>query len=375
MHIADATMFFAPHSGGVKRFLLTKRAWFRRHTPFRHTLVVPGPHADHPEEGIVTVPAPLLPGGAGYRMPLRRAPWIRCLSDLAPDLIEAGDPYLVPWAVLAAGQRLGVPVTAFYHSDLERLLVDRLGTAVGPLVRSYQRSLYRRFDVVFAPSRVMQAKLQALGVKRALLQPLGVDVDLFHPRQRDPGLRRELGLAADTRLLVFAGRLSPEKHVDQLEAAFARLGPRYHLLLIGGEGAARRGRNVTVYPYQDDNGRLSRLIASCDALVHAGDQETFGLVVLEAMACGLPVIGVDAAAVPELVDETVGLLVPRPEAAALAEGIVALYQRDLGALGAAARQRAVGGYGWDAVMRSLVGHYARLGGVPVPVEEPRHVVA
>ncbi len=374
MHIVDTTMFFAPRSGGVKRYLLAKHAWLRCHTSFRHSLVVPAAGAIADDADTVAIAAPPLPGSGGYRLPLRAGPWTRTLLALAPDLIEVGDPYRVAWAALEAGQRLGVPVTAFYHSDLEWLLTDRLGRLARGPVRRYQRRLYQRFDLVFAPSRAMQARLLDLGLERTALQPLGVDTELFHPRRRRPELRRELGLAASTRLLVFAGRLSPEKHIDRLLAAFARLGPDYHLLLIGGKEGRRLGRNVTLYPYQD-GGRLAALLASCDALVHAGDRETFGLVILEAMACGLPVVGVAAGAVPELVDASVGVLVPRSTVAALAAGVKALYERDLAALGAAARQRAVAGYAWDTVLRGLVGHYLRLVGRPVAAVPSRDTMA
>ena len=92
MHIADITMFHAPHSGGVRRYLEAKRRWAARR--FEHTLVVPGATALQ-GPGLRCLAAPPIPLGGGYRFPLRSGPWQRCLEQLAPDLIEAGSAGLI----------------------------------------------------------------------------------------------------------------------------------------------------------------------------------------------------------------------------------------------------------------------------------------
>ena len=361
MHIVDTTMFYAPQSGGVKRYLLAKRQWLAKQDDVRHTLLVPG-GADTPSEpGIVRMAALPLPFTGGYRFPLRQQPWRRQLLALEPDLIEAADPYCVPWAAKAAAQALGVPAIAFHHSDVSRLLSARVGSwAMRPIGR-YLRALYQDFDVVLAPSRVILDKLEAAGVYHTRLQPLGVDAELFHPGRGAPARRRELGLPPGTRLLVFAGRFSKEKNIPALFDAFRRLGPKYHLLLIGGSRRRRVG-NVTQLPYQGGGQQLARYLASADAMVHAGDAETFGLVMAEAMACGLPVVGVDCGAVPELIDSSVGELVPRATGAALAEGVQALFERDVAAVGRLARRRVEQRYSWDQVLGGLLALYRQLAG-------------
>src|SRR5207244_9007763 len=140
-------------------------------------------------------------------------------------------------------------------------------------------------------------------------------------------------------LLAYAGRFSGEKNLDVLLQAFARLGAPYHLLLIGGNRNARPTANVTMLQYRRDSMELAQWLASVDALVHAGTKETFGLVVLEAMACGRPVVAARAGAIPEIVDESVGMLANPSDSASMAEAIAALYERDIEAVGAAARVR------------------------------------
>jgi alpha-1,6-mannosyltransferase len=95
-------------------------------------------------------------------------------------------------------------------------------------------------------------------------------------------------------------------------------------------------------------------------LVHPGDQETFGLVVLEAMACGVPVLGVQAGGVAELVKPDTGMLVKPDSPAAMAEGIEALYQKDLATLGANARRKVMQHYDWNIVIPQLIAQYGNL---------------
>jgi alpha-1,6-mannosyltransferase len=116
---------------------------------------------------------------------------------------------------------------------------------------------------------------------------------------------------------------------------------------------------VTVLGYQQDNRQLARLLASCDAFVHAGDQETFGLVVLEAMACGLPVIAARAGALPELVDERAGATFEPRVPEDLARTVRGLFERDRAAVVRAARTHAES-HGWDAAFMRLLGRYTRL---------------
>jgi alpha-1,6-mannosyltransferase len=215
--------------------------------------------------------------------------------------------------------------------------------------------------------------LRALGADNVVRQPLGVDTALFHPARRDRGLRRRLGLGPAVHLLVFAGRFAREKNIPQLVDAVAALGTGYHLLLIGAGRRCRPRPNVTVLPYQGE--QLPQLLAACDALVHAGDQETFGLVVLEAMACGLPVVGVDDGAVAELIDPAVGVLARAARPAALATAIERLFTGDPQALGRRARARVERDYAWGATLRLLVSRYTALTGWTDPViEEPSRAV-
>jgi alpha-1,6-mannosyltransferase len=361
MHLVDTTLFYSPTSGGVKRYLCAKHTWLAARTSWEHTIVVPGSETKVERGGLCTLSGRPVPGTFNYRLPLNPARWTRLLDELEPTLIEAGDGFHPAWCAWVVAQRRGIPVAGFYHSNLPELAGSRFaGWFTEPLLRRYLRCLYERFDVVFAPSRVMCGYLRDLGVSQVVHQPLGVDTRVFSPARRGKTLRAELGLSRATRLLVYAGRFAEEKNLPVLLKAFARLGPLYHLLLIGGERSERPAPNVTMLPYRRDSLELAQWIASADALVHAGTKETFGLVVLEGMACGRPVVATRSGAFPEFVNESVGMLAEPGSDSSMAEAIVALYERDLDLLGAAARAHVLKHFTWDRAFQAQTATYASL---------------
>ena len=361
MHLVDTTLFFSPTSGGVKRYLSAKHAWLRAHTSWEHTIVVPGRDTQIERGGVCTLSGYPVPGTFNYRLPLNPRRWTSLLDALDPTLIEAGDAFHPAWCAAHIARRRGIPVAGFYHSNLPELAARRaFGWFTEPVLRRYLRCLYERLDVVFAPSRVMCEYLQELGVQHAVHQPLGVDAEVFHPARRSDVLRRYLGLPRGTRVLVYAGRFAEEKNLPVLLQAFARLGAPYHLLLIGGERHARPAANVTMLPYRRDSLELAEWIASADALVHAGTKETFGLVILEAMACARPVVAARAGAFPELVDDSVGVLAEPNSGASMAEAIASLYERDLDSVGASARARVLKHFTWNRAFHAQLGAYASL---------------
>jgi alpha-1,6-mannosyltransferase len=361
MHVVDATLFYSPTSGGVKRYLLAKHQWMREHTGWRHSLVVPGDIRTHAPGDISTVAGRLVPGAFNYRLPLNPVRWSRAIDALEPDLIEIGDAFHPAWAAANVANRRGIPLIAFYHSNFPQLAGRRLGSAVQRFIEWYVKLTYERCEQVLAPSRYMCEYLHSIGVSHATVQPLGVDVETFSPERRNRNLAAELNLPSDTRVLVFAGRFSKEKNIPVLTEAVRRLGSPYHLLLIGGDESGRDG-NITRIPYCRDNQTLASYFASADAVVHAGTHETFGLVVVEAMACGRPVVVRRAGALPELVDPGAGALAephadPCVAAGNLAEAIVSVYERDLDTLGAAARRHVLANYSWSRALQALMARY------------------
>jgi alpha-1,6-mannosyltransferase len=363
MHLVDITMFYAAEGGGVSTYLNAKAHWLARRSRVKHTIMSPNVETrGDAVPALVRIPAAGLPGFHGFRMPLSVAAPARLLAEAGPDLVEAGDAGHCAWAALRMRKRYDIPAVAFYHSDLPRLVQPRLGRWVARGTCRYLANLYRQFDLVLAPSRVMIEQLEAIGVHGAVLQPLGIDSSVFRPERRDATLREHLGVDPDTRLLIYAGRFTPEKKLDVLLEAVRKLGDRYHLILVGGGADLPRRKNVTHIPYKRDQRQLARLLASCDVLVHPGDCETFGLIVLEAMSCGLPVVATNGGGVAELVDAETGILAEPNSVDSLAGAIEAIYGRDLQRMGEAARRKAAERYDWNEIMPQVLGRYQALVG-------------
>ena len=143
-------------------------------------------------------------------------------------------------------------------------------------------------------------------------------------------------------------------------AAVERLGDPYRLVLIGAGKDLKSTSRVACIDFERAPERLAGVIASCDAFLHANENEIFGLVVLEAWAAGLPVVGPGKGGVGELLDETVGQLAHGVDPASLAEAVDGLFARDVEALKLAARRRAETRHSWDHTFEGLTRLYANL---------------
>ncbi len=362
--LVDTTMLYAPRSGGVKRYILSKKAWIEANRPgVSHSLIVPGARHKARADGIVQLRAAKLPFGDGYRWPSSVKRWSAWVAAMKPSIIEAGDPYTPGQGALEAGQRVGCPVVGFCHSDPAGLAALHFGEWAKKPVEKRWAKLFSQFDRVVSPSRFIARRLEEAGVNNIVIRPLGVEIDTFRPDRRDrQWLLKQLGLGEDARLLCFAGRPAKEKNVDVLIEAVQKLGAPYHLVLVGaGAGMPEEDRVISM-PYESDPKAVAKIIASCDAFVHANDKEPFGLIVLEAMACGRPVVGVNAGGVAETVDESVGQLAASADADDYAQAVEALFARDIEAIGRAAREKAVNQFAWNRVFEDLCMVYGELTG-------------
>ena len=375
-HLVDVTMFWSAQGGGVARYLRTKQRWLAALGGWRHTIAVTA-RSDAPGE-IHPLPSLPLPASGGYRFALQRTRCADELVALAPSLIEAGDPYRLAWSALDAGQRLGVPVIGYCHSDLIAL-AQRAGATVAPFAAQfvthfaaqragrYLRHVYGDMQRVLAPSRWMAQRLRDCGIDRVVHQPLGVDVRAFRPAPPDRAWRAALGATDATCVLIYAGRFAPEKNLDVLVSAVERLGDRFMLVLVGaGPWRPRPSARVRVLPYVRSEQLLARMLSSADVFVHAGDQETCGLAILEAFACGTPVVARAAAGMAELLDTPAAAAVSSTRANAFAEAIHALACSNLAALRNTARVHALR-HDWQGAFARLVQLYAQVQGIkPTP---------
>jgi glycosyltransferase involved in cell wall biosynthesis len=297
-----------------------------------HQVVVVAPRmagADDAGTPVIRVPAIPAPTYPDFALPLPLGRSLRRrLLGLDLDVFHAHHPFLLGVSARRLARAAGRPLVFTYHT-----LYDRYAHYV-PLPRAmvarrairWSASFADTADLVLAPSDFVARRLRSQGVLRPIeVLPTGVDLDRFRPGDR-AAARRALGLPAADRTLLYVGRLDREKNLGFLLDAIARVTvPRTRLFLVGrGTLAASLRRTVADRGLGDrvefrggvTPDRLVPYYQAADLFVFASTTETQGLAVLEAMACGLPVVAVRASGVEEVVAEGVsGLLAPEDSSA------------------------------------------------------------
>jgi glycosyltransferase involved in cell wall biosynthesis len=269
-------------------------------------------------------------------------------------------------AGLAAGHLLGIPVTGIYHTDFPVYVRHLSGSAtLEELTWTYMRWFFGSMERVFVASRCYLDLLAEHGLDRArmALLPRGVDAAFFHPGKRDGRFYRRFGIDPAAFKFLYVGRVSPEKNLDALMTSFQGFldGGRQAQLVVVGDGPslkdlARRHRRpeilFTGFLHGED---LARAYAGADVFVFPSTTDTFGNVVLEAQAAGLPAIVSDRGGPQEIVlPGRSGLVAGAEDPAAFGAAMVRLF--DDPALLAAMSARAVDNarrHSWERLLERL----------------------
>lgn len=374
MRIALFTDQYAPQVSGVT---LTLSRLVERAAQLGHEVALVSPKvspADAPGTRLHIqlggIPAPIYPEILMAR-PLD-PPGARLLDEFRPDLAHVATEFIVGWSGVQWALRRGLPLVTSFHTNFPAFLSGYGMTPLHGLVWRYLRWLHAKSHRTFCPSLTTRRELCARGFRDDVrIWSRGVDAELFHPRRRSDQLRGAIAPGAED-ILVYVGRIAPEKRLDILLDAFERIrreAPRRTGLVLVGDGPMRRrierrnldGVHLTGYRRGE---ALAAAYASADAFVFPSDAETFGNVVMEAFASGLPVITVNEGGVKDLVQPGVtGTLVPARDPEALADATLeALADRSLlRNMGNAARTFARTRT-WPAVIDGLLRQYAEVVG-------------
>lgn len=382
MKICDLTQFYSPFSGGVKRYVGEKVRFLRENTDDEHILIIPGEEDEctgDERARVYTIQSPLISRTSRYRILLRLEAIERILEKERPHLIESGDPYQVAWKAVHSGAALGIPVIGFYHSHFPEAYIRTVRKFLGQTVteafmdfaRRYVRNLYNRFEQTIVPSPALGAVLAEWGVQPEKLfhSDLGVDTAFFHPEPTDgENVRKQFKIRSDATLLTYVGRLAQEKNTHTLFRAFdlvANGSGKFHLLVVGeglqrtelGDLMERHRAHVTHLPYCGDPRELAALYRASDLFVHPGVQETFGLVTLEAQACGTPVVGIHGSYMDRIIHNDQTLWARENTPVALAEAIVQTARAGFKSDPRALHDRVAAQYSWRQVFTRLFDLY------------------
>ncbi len=259
---------------------------------------------------------------------------VEALAEGRYDLVHLCSPGPAGIGAWLLARLLELPVVGSYHTELAAYAGLRTGSAYYEAIANVAlQQFYRGCDVVLSPSPATDARLQGLGIaeRRIGRWDRGVDLKRFDPALRTPGL-----LGSDTTNVLYAGRLTKEKGVELLADALLaarRQDPSLHLVLAGGGPEEqtlrdRLGDHATFLGWLSGED-LARAFASADYFMFASRTDTFGQVILEAQASGLPVIAVDEGGPASLiVDGETGLLAPA-EPDALAASLLTIVRSPL----------------------------------------------
>lgn len=291
----------------------------------------------------------------------------RMIREFKADILHVAEPVLLGTAGLyygggRHGGALGLPMVTSYHTDLPKYVhYYRLWFLI-PFVWRILRFRHNRGSVNLCTSVTMLEELTAHGIERVALWPGGVDADLFEPSRRSAEMRSRLTEGhPESPLLLYIGRLSAEKDLESLRPVLEAF-PGARLALVGDgphrEALVEHFAGLAVFmPGFLHKEELAAAYASSDVFMMPSRTETLGLVVLEAMSSGLPVVAARAGGIPEMIEDGVsGILYDEPAQAIAAVRELLDSPAKRATLGAGARERSFH-FSWKAATVKLVEQY------------------
>jgi glycosyltransferase involved in cell wall biosynthesis len=347
LHIELITETYPPDVNGVA---LTVQALEHGLRALGHRVALVRPeHGDESRRDradlmlVDAAPIPRYPGlrfglPAGRRLTAR---W----SVQRPDAVYVATEGPLGWSALRAARRLGIPAATGFHTRFDDYMGQYGAGFLSPWVFAWLRRFHNRGAATLVPTRELQDQLTQQGFRHVQRLARAVDTRQFHPGWRDGALRVQWGLGDEDLAVLYVGRLAAEKNLPLLVRAFRALQaqrPQARLVLVG-DGPARKEIEElapdAVFAGVRRGDELARHFASADLFVFPSRSETFGNVVLEAMASGLPTIAFDYGATREhLVDGRHGAAVDFADDAGFIDATVRLgLQGPLFRIGEAAR--------------------------------------
>lgn len=317
---------------------------------------------------MVKVPAIPFPLQPSYQLALPGSWFASQLAAFDPDLVHLQSPCVLGFQVLNFATSRGIPVVATYHTNFPSYLRYYRIQWAEPLTWHILRSFYSRVYCTFFASHTRLHELQQQGISNLEYLPNGVDLHEFSPARRSAEWRSRFG-ASDQPVVLFVSRLVWEKNLRVLVDMYHILKARrrdFRMVLVG-DGPARRTLESmmpgAVFLGHQVDGNLAESFASSDVFVFPSTTETFGNVVLEAMASGLVAVVARSTASAEIIEEGRSGLVAAPDASELAAKVEWLldHPEHRAALGARARQRARE-FTWDRMLNRMFARYAEVVG-------------
>jgi len=286
-----------------------------------------------PEPGTLLVRGMRLPGYQGLQFGFPAGASLRAAwRHRPPDAVYVATEGPLGWSAVRAGAALGIPVYSGFHTNFDRY-VQHYGAAwLRRPIAAYLRRFHNATSGTLVSTPRLRAELGAAGFERLIVLGRGIDARRFDPARRSVALREAWGARDQDLIVLYVGRLAPEKNIELAIAAYRAMqracGGALRFVIVGAgplaAALARTHRDLVFCGFRTGD-ELAAHYASADVFLFPSETETFGNVTLEAMASGLAVLAYDyAAARVHVEDGVTGALAQPGDARGFIDAAVAL---------------------------------------------------
>lgn len=369
MKIAYFTDTLLPQVNGVTNTLSRLDAYLDGKC-VRHMFFAPGypeKYRDDDPEKIKRFKSVSLPIYPECRLSIPSyGPLCKAADEFKPDLVHLVTPLGIGWMGLKYARERGIPLVSSFHTYFDAYLKYYKLEYLEDAIWNYFKWFHNFSGINFCPSTDTMRVLAEKGIRNLRLWSRGIDVGKFSPDLKNMDIRRQLG-ALDKTVFLYVGRVAAEKDLDVLLECMGNINALYPgkaVFVITGDGPyaehMRKSSPLNTHFTGYLKGReLAEIYASCDVFAFPSSTETFGNVVLEAMASGLPVVAADAGGVKDsILHEDDGFLCRAGDAAGFTEAMGKFIERPglAASMGARARRHTLG-KSWDGIFDALLEDY------------------
>lgn len=387
--IVDFNNFWSPSGGGVRRYHLERMNFYRERNDATLVFVQNDSRTftEKISESLIIEhqKAFRFPGNWEYRFLWKQRDILPYLEKYRPDIVEVGSPYILPKAVSRAAKKVSrnSTLTAFWHADFpvtyvrrffEKWGFSRVAKIAQSAAFAYARSSFRNYAKLEASSHEVLERMEENGFAKNRLEwiPLGVDLQTFRPEARDEDLVKTLKAGDPNRLTIFfPHRFCDEKGLRLFLLAYPILCEKLDsepAVLFAGTGpdlpkvkeAAEKYRHIRYEGFIDGTGEMAKRYASADLSLALSGWETFGLSILESLACGDALVAASTGAAAEhLRASGAGVLLEERTPQALADSIVRISKMDMARLKRNAIDYAKK-FGWQSCFERQLSLYRKI---------------
>lgn len=314
MKIMIVTETFLPSTDGIVTRLTACIRWLHRDG---HEVRIIAP-----DLGVKEFDGAIVQGVPAYAFPFYRSKKFafpnrlvkKYMADFEPDIVHVVNPAVVGYSGVNYAKSLGIPLIASYHTNIPQYMSYYKLGKLNWLMWWFMKKMHNKADLNLCTSQTVLKELTEKGFERMQVWKRGVDTEQFHPRHSTAEMRTRLsGGQEDKILLLYVGRLAAEKEIEKIREILTE-SDRFCLAIVG-DGPHRKELEKhfkdtrTVFTGFIHGEELASAFASADAFVFPSTTETLGLVIMEAMASGLPVVAAESGPTKEqLTDRRNGLL-------------------------------------------------------------------